>query len=288
MLRFDLFSTGKCLAPGSNRFFVSTARLVRADRARAIKFFESFFSSCSDVLRTDTGVLLVEHTMSWLPDKLIDEIIDEWISGDWQLGPQAAGEILALKLCRNPEDMITQKQVEQILSTNKYAPSVLDGLRVGVSYTLIAVWSTPALRARSTKYLVQLVEMGSDAVQKALIIGVRNLDSLLPDDHTKDFLEVLLEHSKNLIGIEHFLIQELKELLRDGWRPYLVYKVMRLLVSKKAGHLKIAGEVADIALTLHRIPETFEPGLELFESLIEVRAFGIDQRISKLDRIAFK
>ena len=271
-------------------------RLADADRARATKFFASFFSLCRDILHTDTGVLLIARIMLWLPNQMISNIINNWISGSWLCGPQAAGEILALRLCYDPENTITQTNVEQILSRNEYDPSVLDALQVGVTYTFVTVWSEPPLRALATKYLVQLIAMESEAVEKALIGSFAKLDSLLADDHTKDFLEALLEKPKILIDGGHFLIKGLKSLLRDGWRPHLVYRVTRILISENAGDLGdtgtswafYAGDFADIALTLHRIPDTCELGLELFESLIEARSYGIDERILKLDRMAFK
>ena len=49
-----------------------------------------------------------------------------------------------------------------------------------------------------------------------------------------------------------------------------------------------AGELADIAVTLHRIPDTRELGLALCERLMEARSYGLDERISKIDRLAFR
>ena len=94
----------------------------------------------------------------------------------------------------------------------------------------------------------------------------------------------------------HFLIQGLKGLLRDGWRPRLVYRVTEALIAKSAkelGDIRTvwagdAGDLADIALTFHRIADTRELGLELFERLMQARSYGVDERISKIDRLAFR
>ena len=73
-----------------------------------------------------------------------------------------------------------------------------------------------------------------------------------------------------LAGGEHFLIDGLKGLLREGWSPILVHKV------------------AEIALTLHHIPATREAGLDLFERLMDVRSYGLDERIAMIDRPAIQ
>ena len=50
----------------------------------------------------------------------------------------------------------------------------------------------------------------------------------------------------------------------------------------------IAGDLADIALTLHRLPETRVQGLDLFERLMELDAYQLDKRIATIDRPAFR
>ena len=270
-------------------------RLVEADRTRAISFFETFFSLRPEVLHTITGVSLIARVMSWLPNQLIDGVIHDWISGSWHDGPQAAGEILALQLCRNPDDKNARMQVEQILWGDERSASVIDGLRLGVTHTFIVAWFEPALRALTTRYLVQLVATTSIAVEKALSGTFGKVDQLPADDHTRDFLEALLQRPAVLAEGGHFLIETLKGLLRDGWRPDLVHRITSTLISERAkdlGDIRTAwagnaGDLADIALTLHRILDTRDLGLELFERLMEVRSYGLDERIMAIDRPAF-
>lgn len=271
-------------------------RLAGADRTRATKFLESFFSLCPEIINTVTGVSLIAHIMRWLPEPLIDPVINDWVSGSWQYGPQAAGEILALTLCRNPDDASAQMRIEKILSGNCHDASVIDKLRLGVTHTFVVAWSEPALRALATRFLVQLATMESIAIDKALSGSFTKVDVLPADDHTRDLLESLLERPTVLAGGGHSLIKGLKGLLRDGWKPELVYRVTKALISEKARNLgdirtasaAYAGDLADIALTLHRIPDTRELGLELFESLMDARSYGLDERILSIDRMAFR
>ena len=271
-------------------------RLVEADRARATTFFESFFALPHGILHTVTGVSLVADVMSWLPSALIDGVVADWVSGSWQKGPQAAGEVLALDHCRNPGDDQARRRVESILLGDGGDASTIDEMRLGLTHTFVAAWSQPALRAQTTNYLVRLARTADGCVDEALS-GIFGKEGQLPaDDYTRDVLEALLERPGVLTKGGYFLIQGLKGLLRDGWRPRLVYKVTETLVTETASELGDtrtawmgdAGDLADIALTFHRIPDTRELGLELFERLMEARSYDVDERVSKIDRLAFR
>lgn len=271
-------------------------RLVEADRSAATKFFESLFSLYPDILHTTTGVSLIAQVMSWLPRKQIDLIINDWTSGSWKQGPQAAGEVLALHLCRNPEDTNRLRQIEQILSGDSVDTVIIDGMRVGITYTFSMAWSESALRALTTGYLVRLTRIEISSVDKALSMIFSSTDQLPADDHTRYLLEALLERPVILANGRHFLIEGLKVLLCDGWRPDLIYRITNALIlekSKDLGDIRTAwavdaGDLADIALTLHRISDTQEQGLELFERLMEARSYGLDERIATIDRLAFR
>ena len=273
-------------------------RLVGADRERALSFLESLFRSNSEILCSTTGVSLIGRIQTWLPKQLLERIISGWISGRWEKGPQAAAEIMALKLCRNPDNPETRKRIERFLVGDEYEPPVVDKLRLGVTHTLVVAWSEPALRALTTPLLIRLAATEGKAVENALSAIFHETDPLPADDHTHKFLEALLERPAILSGGEYFLIDRLKGLLREGWNPTLVYKVADTLIqSRKEGqvlgdihHASITsvGELAGIALTLHRISETRELGLGLFEQLMDMNSYGLDEHLSMIDRPAFQ
>ena len=271
-------------------------RLVEADRQRAVKFLESFFCSQPDVLFSVAGVALIGHVQSWLSEEMFERIFDGWITGSWKNGPQAAGEIVALRLCRSPDSPETKERVELCLMGADYEPSVIDGLRLGVAHTLVAAWHEPALRALTTPLLIRLTSMGSMSVESALSAIFSKADPLPADEHTRKLLEAMLDRPSILAGGRHFLIDGLKGLLREGWNPILVHKVANALLLEKGkplGDVRTAwaadaGDLADIALTVHRISETREAGLDLFERLMAESSYGLDERIAMIDRPAFQ
>ena len=275
---------------------VDLRHLVKADQEHAIKFLETVFSKYPRTLQTAMGVQLIWHIMRWIPDQFLENIIDEWLAGSWKDGPQAAGEIIAAKLCLNPNSTITQCRIEQILAGKDHAPSTIDGLRLGVTHTLIIAWAEPALRALTTPLLIQLSSIENTAVENALSKVFLKVYPLPPDGHTRKLLETLLDWPSILYRDSGFLIRGLKGLLHDSWEPRVVYRVIKALITKNKTTLSdgstrlaaSAGDLADIALTLHRIQDTREYGLELFEHLMNVNSHELEERLKTIDRPAFQ
>ena len=271
-------------------------RLGEADRQRVTTFLESLFCSQPDVFFSVTGTRLIAHVHFWFSEELLDRLINSWISGSWKHGPQAAGEIMALSLCRNPDSSKIKEQVEQFLTGTDHEPLVVDGLRLGITHTLVAAWGEPALRALTTPLLLRLMLTRSETVGNALSAIFKKGDPLPADDHTHKLLEAMLDRPSILAGGRYFLIEGLKGLLREGWNPILVHKVADALILEKGTALGdistswavYAGDLADITLTLHRNSETRGAGLDMFERLMDVRSYGLDERIAMIDRPAFE
>ena len=216
-------------------------RLVGADRQRAPTFLELFLCSQPDVLSSVTGVGLIAHVHSWLSEELLERFINSWITGRWVHGPQAAGEIMALRLCRNPDSPKIEEQVELFLTGTDHEPLVVDGLRLGITHTLVAAWGEPALRALTTPLLLRLMSTGSETVGNALSAIFEKGDPLPADDHTHKLLEAMLDRPSILAGGRYFLMKGLKGLLREGWNPNLVHRVANALIQEKG---KALGDVS--------------------------------------------
>ena len=269
--------------------------LSLADRARARAFLESLFSQRPEVFQTIAGVRLVAAVKDWLPDKLVDRILDSWISGSWKNGPQAAGEVAALKFCHHPDEDKAAERVRRFLADDAYEPAAAAGLKLGVAHTLAVAWQEPALRALTTPLIVQLVHTADESIMEGLKSVFSRSGTLPADDHTRSLLEALLEHPSILIRSGSSLVVGMKGLLREGWNPKLVYEVASVLVGTAGSALNdlrtslpgIAGDLADIALTLHRLPETRTQGLDLFERMMELNAFQLKELLEALDRHAF-
>ena len=269
--------------------------IALADRVRARAFLDLLISQCPEVLQMIAGVRLVATVQHWLPDQLVDRILGSWISHGWKNGPQAAGEVATLKFCHNPDEHKAAERVRRFLADGAYEPTVAAGLKLGVAHTLAVAWQEPALRALTTPLIVQLVHTADEAVVGALESIFSRSRTLPADDHTRSLLEALLEHPSILVRSGRSLVVGLKGLFREGWNPKLVYEVARVLVGTAGSALNdfrtsspaIAGDLADIALTLHRLPETRTQGLDLFERMMELDAFQLKERLEMIDRHAF-
>ena len=275
---------------------VHLQHLARADRPRTIRFFGSLLDLQPGTFQAVSGARLVRDILNWIPNDLFGGIIDYWVAGDWADGPQAAGEVSVLKLCRRPDDPEARARVEQFLMEGEYEPAIAAGLRLGVVHTLVKAWCEPELRTLTTPLLVRLASAADGPVADALGSIFWKTDPLPPDDHTREFLEALLNRPSMPSGGKEFLVRRLKGLLREGWNPLLVHAVADALTRGAGSALRdirtatprSAGDLADIALTLHRIPETRTHGLDLFERLMDVEAYGLGERLDTLDRPAFR
>ena len=264
--------------------------VFRADPDRSIAFFKSLYNRYPTILETAAGVRLIGRVFDRIPSEMFNRILDRWISGKWPLGPIAAGEIATLKLCRNPDATEARKQVERFLAGADYDPSVAAGLRIGISHTLVIAWREPLLRGLATALLVRLASIENAGIAKALRAIFATNDPLPPDDFTRKLLEAFLTQPSLLkVSFGHYLIERLKGLLREGWSPTVVQTVTNTLLrdAMKDTRAVRPGDWAglvEIALTLHRLPETRMAGLDLFEQLMGLDVYEVPERLKILDR----
>ena len=264
----------------------------------ALKFFDALFDRYPGVLHTIPGVLLIGKIQDWLPGEVTSRVVDSWVFGEWAQGPQAAGEIVALKLCRNPQHPETRERIERFLCGDDYKPSVASGLRLGVALTLVEAWHEPALRALTTPLLVRLVSTESGSVVAEVLHSIfQKTDPLPADDHTREFMEALLDQPSILADRgNRFIVDRLKGLLRAGWHPGLVHKVANAVIEEadlargamRTAPVAVAGGLVDIALTLHRISETRMCGLDLFERLMAIEVYELNDCLRMIDRPNFQ
>ena len=265
-------------------------RIFRADQHRSLSFLERLFNQYPTVLETVAGVRLIERILGKFPDEMFNRILACWISGKWSPGPLAAGESATLKFCRNPDESEARRQVERFLAGADYDPLVVTMVRVGVAHTLVVAWGEPQLRELVTPLLVRLASIENVDIAEALSPVFVKTDPLPPDDFTRRLLEAFLKRPSILnVGSGYFVIERLKGLLREGWNPILVQTVANTLVgnSMKDTHAARPGDWAglvEIALTLHRLPETRMAGLDLFERLMGLDVYEVPERLKALDR----
>lgn len=269
--------------------------LVRANDQRGIKLLRDMFARHPTVLNMKSGVMLIAHVIERIPDRMIGSIVGRWVSGDWAHGPQAAGEIAALRLCRQPDSEAARMQVDQLLTGECLDSNTVEGLRVGLTRTFSRAWREPELRPMATALLVRIVSMARGAVSTAVRSVFLRSSSLPADVNTREFLQAVLKRPSVLVGSNvHFLVESLKGLLYETGYPVLVYEVANALIEQAdensggSAALRNLSDLADLALTLHRIPDSREQGLELFERLLERDAPGLSESLRRIDRPAFR
>ena len=269
--------------------------LVSAGGGRGIKFLAALFARYPTLLNTTSGVQLIGQIVDRLPDGLTNRIVDAWASGDWTHGPQAAGEIAALNLFRKPDSGVVRDRVDQFLRGDNVDPSTIERLRVGLTYTFAEAWHHLESRQLSTQLLIRLIETAQSTIAAALYSVFRKSSPTPVDAHTRELLEAVLKQPSVLVAQDvYFLVESMKGMLYEEGYPVLVYDVARTLI-EQAVQTRSGSEtvqslslLADVALTLHRIPEAREHGLDLFERLLEADVPGLSEPLRMIDRPAFR
>lgn len=176
-------------------------------------------------------------------------------------------------------------------------PTVPEGLRLGIAHTVVRGWREPSLRALTTPLLLRLIQGANGRLAEALQFAFASSDPIPADDYTRPILEAVLAHPAVLIARNGGnVVDRLKELLREVWNPELVHAVAERLIESGgqgpgdittawAGNSK---DLVEIALTLHRLPATRSRGLDLFERLMTLEAYGVHESLGTLDRRPFR
>jgi hypothetical protein len=263
--------------------------LGHADQARAATFLKSLFDRVPELLNTEDGTHLVAEIGDWCPADVTAAVVDGWLGGDWPQGPQAAGEVAAVRLCRAPDDAAARQRVEAFVDGTGCSAGVTAGLRLGLAYTLSRGW-------QETPLLLRLIPAADPALAKALLTIFHGTDPLPADDHTRVVLRALAQQRHILAANNTCLIVEaLKGLLRDGLEPELVHAMISPLIdqAEQSGTpyralAGIDGDLIELALTLHRLSDSRSLGLDLFERLMALQAPGLESHLKSLDRRPFR
>ena len=255
-------------------------------------FLRRLFDFRPNVLYSQMAVRMLYRSLHWMPEAIIELAIDSWIRGSWSLGPQAAGEIVMVLRLRTPECPVAQKRVDRVLEESDYDASTLDGIRIGFAHTLRVAWTEPKMRSMATRLLIRLMSFRSEPISNAISWIFLGKDSLLPDVHTEQILRACIDNPHTLVaGHEESMIKQLRELLADGWNPRLVHAVATSYLGYRDQRRRHRGRamfldasLVELALTLHRLPDTRVEGLDLFEHLLASSSYDAEERLKTLDR----
>ena len=265
--------------------------LDRADPKRRAAFIDSLLDSHPDAFLDAWAVRFVVSSVSWMPDAMLDRIFDLWTSGDWALGPQAAGEVAAVVLCRRQHDAHALKRVEQYLGDSDQSLESRESLKIGLAHTFIEALCEADVRPFAVPYLLRIIASADARIASALHRLYWDERAMRPDEYSERVLDACLANPLALdIDSDSALVSRLKSLVE--WNPSLAAKAAFAYLDAKArpsggdSPTYVDDELVDVALTLHHMPETRVAGLDLFERLLTLPAYGIPKRLATLDRHA--
>lgn len=258
--------------------------LIHANRDRAVAFMERLLKNHPEVLASEEGAQLIAFTHSWLPSSLLAHVLDHWSPQSWRSGPQVAGEVIALRHALMPEDMWTTAHLG-VLKRSENA-------RIGMAHSAAHLWGDVQFRETVTSLILDLLENATAPVAGALCDLFRINDPLPVDDATRRLLEAIANNPHMLEAGSTFMVMRLKGLLFDAAFVEVTARILRDLVDRHAvqiadfstGWSTDADDLMQCALTLQRFPETREDGVVIFEKLIELDAYGVDNVLRDIDR----
>jgi hypothetical protein len=266
--------------------------LVNADRERAGRFVECLLDSVDGLAFSDDGVRALAWTHWWLPSHVSHGLLRRWKEGNWERGPQAAGEFALLRRLVVPDGEGTAELYQEGLSRTAETSSAFRAFSLGMAYTAARLWGEEEYRAVVTPLWTGLAAVADDTTAAALMDVFRTKEPLPANAQTRQLLETILECPQLLAGDEMFLVDRFKELLRDGMDPQLICSVATAVATyggRELGDMSTrrggsADDLVEIAIALQRIPETREGGTVLFELLMEFDAYPVADVLRSLDR----
>lgn len=265
--------------------------LGQADRERASRVLEVVFEH-GQVLATENAARLIARLHSWLPPSLTHFCLEQWQGGSWRLSPQAAAEVAMLRHALVPEDAYCSEIVENIIEGRMANTEQLPSMRIGITFAAAEIWSFPKARSEATRVLLAVLPCTDESMVHAWR-AVFNSPWPMADDCTRQILDSVCEN-RELLRVRHGsnLVDRMKELLERSLEPDRVCSVASALLEEcgnAVGDIRTAwaasaGDLIDIAVTLQRLPGTSLCGLRLFEHLMAVNAYQIEDVLKNLDR----
>jgi len=265
--------------------------IQNCDKERALKFLRHLFLKYPTILHGRAGVFLITNLRWWLPRETMWEYLISIKHSDWIHGLQAYGELLFLNSMTFEDDVRSKKEIETFLTNFIKEPSGHSKIGLGFAYAAANLWGDYPVRDRVTDVMVQMIPYLDETQSNAIMDVFRLTDPLPCDEATLKFLDAMCQYPRIIkFGGGTFLIDRIQDLLPA--KPEIVFGVCRALVETLKDQITdirtslfgSAQELVNIALTLQRYEgNNREQGLELFEMLLELNAYGAKSTLDELD-----
>ena len=260
---------------------------------RSAQFIMRLFEHFPSVLTSVEGVTLVARSHRWLPDEITHTCLRMIEDSNWQLKGQAVGELAALRFALVPSDTFCREIVDRALQRFEATSPYDNQIRIGLAFTATNIWGIPRFREAASGVLIGLAAYSDEPLMAAIMDVFRLTPDMPPDRWTAELLRAITRVPAILKLEGHtFLAERLRKLLVDGFDPRLIALVANAMLRESGSAIGDtrtlwaldAGHLIEIALMLQRITATRSDGLDLFEALLEQRAYEADKVLREIDR----
>jgi hypothetical protein len=265
--------------------------LRNADQERAERIIEKVLYQY--VRNTEAGVFLVAWIQYWISPSIIRPWIESLKDGTWEMGAQAFGELVVLCYSAGVEENKSWylEQIEAALTGSGIEETLLTRMRLGCAFAAAHLWCEPGFVPVVAPILTRIIPHAKKPIASAVLHFLNQSDQLPINSHTRSILDAIIAYPQILKeGSNHFLTEKLSGLLPV--EAERVYQVCIALLNQRKDDIASIGngfavngdELINISLTLQRISTHREQGLELFERLLDLDAYGIRDTLLELDR----
>lgn len=263
----------------------SLVYLRPADTAAFERFLRALFAAYPHLLVGADAPYLFAHLRWTLPD-LVRELTASWADSEDPAQQQAYGELITLIALVQPDQTWAVAALGALVDQPAPSPAGL-----GAAYAATHLWSeTGPWRAGASDALVKLMAHADDGMWAAMFDLFRLVDDLSADPDTVKVLTGFADHMAGAKGYSPtFVVERLATVL--PFEAPLIARIVKALVTTLGADLGdgrtsasgLVPEIVDLAITLHRDPQTRDAGADLFETLLEFDAYQTRHTLDEID-----
>jgi hypothetical protein len=250
---------------------------------RATAFILRLFERYPKVRDSRFGVVLTAKCRSFLATETYRQVLLSIRGSNWKLGRQAFGELVGLSYLAGEFPEWTELEITAGIND----ATVCCGLAYAVAELL---WEDADARALAIALFERLASTTDSETAKALMTTFVKNESLPAHSDTVKLLEVV---ASNTMLIEHapdyWFVEKLEEIIT--YCPELVCRICNQLVDVLASELadirtsasRSSSNLVNISMTLQRLYDYRDQGLELFERLLELGVYDASSLLKNMD-----
>jgi hypothetical protein len=255
------------------------------DKTRLTEFYKRLFEKYPGLSTTREAAIFLAY-VHWTAPEFVRSVLSRWKDNDAPLVQQAYGELITLIRLSRQDLEWPVPPVDQMLKEGS------SHARTGLAYAAAHVWAeTDDNDDLASTLMEQVLVVGDDKAWSAAFDLFRIVDEVTPSTAWVRVLKTIANQISTRPPVNStFVIQRLQTLLPH--QAMLVAEIATALVEKWREGLRdlrtstaaVAPELVDIAITIHRLgPDTREPGIKLFEGLLDVDAYAARETLNQID-----